>query len=99
MPNISLKIDTQSIAATSKKQRPSLRNLLSALEIPAEHFHNAGNDAYYTLRALLCIAAKEFAAPGSVSASLSGAKQPLKKGPSSEEQPGQVKENESRTKP
>lgn len=98
MPNVVMRIDTQSIAATSKKQRPSLRNLLSALELPAEHFHNAGNDAYYTLRALLSIAVKECALPGSVSSSLLRAEQPSG-WPSKERHEEDKQEGENGTKP
>ncbi|KAI5370730.1 Putative ribonuclease H-like superfamily [Septoria linicola] len=69
LPNVVLRFDTQLIA-TPKKQKPGLAKLLVALEIDAKHLHNAGNDAYYTLYALLCMAVKERHEPGSVVASL-----------------------------
>lgn len=69
LPNVVLRFDTQLIA-TPKKQKPGLAKLLVALEIDAAHLHNAGNDAYYTLYALLCMAVKERHNPGSVLASL-----------------------------
>lgn len=69
IPNVVLQLDTQRIA-TPKKLAPSLGKLLTALGIPADNLHNAGNDAHFTLRAVLEIARKEFNNPGSVLESL-----------------------------
>lgn len=64
VPNIILKIDTQNVA-TPKKRAVGLKKLLVALDIESTQLHNAGNDAAYTLRALLTTAVKEHFAPGS----------------------------------
>ncbi|GIZ39641.1 hypothetical protein CKM354_000301600 [Cercospora kikuchii] len=69
IPNVVLQLDTQRIA-TPKKLSPGLGKLLTALGIPADNLHNAGNDAHFTLRAVLEIARKEFNNPGSVLESL-----------------------------
>lgn len=54
--NIVARMDTQNVA-TEKKNQPGLSMLLQALNIDVkrEHLHNAGNDARYTLHALLSI--------------------------------------------
>ncbi|EME87449.1 uncharacterized protein MYCFIDRAFT_89442 [Pseudocercospora fijiensis CIRAD86] len=53
--HVVLKLDTQTIAVPRKRQM-GLANLLEALQIvPGHNLHNAGNDAAYTLRALLAI--------------------------------------------
>ncbi|PPJ53661.1 hypothetical protein CBER1_00896 [Cercospora berteroae] len=69
IPNVVLQLDTQRIA-TPKRLTPGLGKLLTALAIPADNLHNAGNDAHFTLRAVLEIARKEFNHPGSVLESL-----------------------------
>lgn len=41
-------------------QRPSLGTMLTYLGIPYQHLHNAGNDAHFTLKAFLMMAAMTF---------------------------------------
>lgn len=60
------KIDTQRLARISKKQPPSLKKLLAALSIDAQNLHNAGNDAAYTLQALIGVAVQEHHHPGEI---------------------------------
>jgi hypothetical protein len=60
------KIDTQKLARISKKQPPGLTKLLAALSIDAKNLHNAGNDAAYTLQALIGVAVQEHHHPGGV---------------------------------
>lgn len=58
------KIDTQRMARISKKLSPGLKKLLAALSIDATNLHNAGNDAAYTLQALVGVAVQEYRQPG-----------------------------------
>jgi hypothetical protein len=58
--------DTQRLARISKKSPPGLAKLLAALSINATNLHNAGNDAAYTLQALVGVAVQEFRLPGNV---------------------------------
>lgn len=58
------KIDTQRMARISKRLSPGLKKLLAALSIDAENLHNAGNDAAYTLQALVGVAVQEHRQPG-----------------------------------
>ena len=58
------KIDTQRLARISKKQPPGLKKLLAALSIDAQDLHNAGNDAAYTLQAMIGVAVQEHHHPG-----------------------------------
>lgn len=58
------KIDTQRLARISKKQPPGLKKLLAALSIDAQDLHNAGNDAAYTLQAMVGVAVQEHHHPG-----------------------------------
>jgi len=51
--NIVHKIDTQTIAGGSKKKSIGLKKLLQRLDLEHKNLHNAGNDAAYTLQALL----------------------------------------------
>ena len=60
------KIDTQRLARISKKQPPGLTKLLVALSIDATNLHNAGNDAAYTLQAMVGIAVQEHHQPGEI---------------------------------
>ena len=60
------KIDTQRLARISKKQPPGLTKLLAALSIDATNLHNAGNDAAYTLQALIGVAVQEHHHPGEI---------------------------------
>lgn len=59
-------VDTQKLARISKSQPPGLTKLLSALSIDAKNLHNAGNDAAYTLQALVGLAVQEHHQPGAV---------------------------------
>lgn len=63
-------LDTQKLARLSKKQSPGLKNLLSALSIDAKNLHNAGNDAAYTLQALIGLAVQEHHRPGDLAKTL-----------------------------
>lgn len=58
--------DTQRLARLSKKESPGLKKLLAALSIDAENLHNAGNDAAYTLQALVGLAVQEHRRPGAL---------------------------------
>lgn len=60
------KIDTQRLARISKSQPPGLTKLLAALSIDAKYLHNAGNDAAYTLQALIGVAVQEHYRPGEI---------------------------------
>jgi hypothetical protein len=60
------KIDTQRLARISKRQPPGLTKLLAALSIDARNLHNAGNDAAYTLQALIGVAVQEYHYPGEI---------------------------------
>jgi len=64
--HVSGQIDTQKLARISKAQPPGLTKLLSALSIDAKNLHNAGNDAAYTLQALIGVAVQEHRHPGGV---------------------------------
>jgi hypothetical protein len=61
--NIIQDIDTQKFAGT-KKQTVSLSRLMAGLGIDPENLHNAGNDAAYTLQALLLITVQHTKDPG-----------------------------------
>lgn len=69
------KIDTQRLARISKKQPPGLTKLLAALSIEAKYLHNAGNDAAYTLQALIGVAVQEHRRPGEIVRSLKAEKE------------------------
>lgn len=80
--NVVAHMDTQKLARASKKDSPGLKRLLLALDINAQNLHNAGNDAAYTMQALVGLAVREHHEPGSVVAALAtnAAKQmPMKK--------------------
>jgi hypothetical protein len=62
--NILRSIDTQIAAGGTKKTQVGLQRLLQVLEIEASNLHNAGNDATYTLQALVAMAVKEHREPG-----------------------------------
>jgi len=53
-PDIIAELDTQRLVSTGGHYR-SLQRLLRELGIPAQCLHNSGNDATYTLRALIAI--------------------------------------------
>jgi hypothetical protein len=69
------KIDTQRLARISKKQPPGLTKLLAALSIDAKNLHNAGNDAAYTLQALIGVAVQEHYHPGEIVRKLKAGKE------------------------
>lgn len=69
------KIDTQRLARISKKQPPGLTKLLAALSIDATNLHNAGNDAAYTLQAMVGVAVQEHHHPGEIVRKLKAAKE------------------------
>ena len=61
--------DTQKIAAEFIPGRPkSLRATLGALGCPFENLHNAGNDAYFTLQALLASAVEFYSNSATINA-------------------------------
>lgn len=59
-------IDSQLLAGGTKKNKPSLSRLLHALNIDAVNLHNGGNDAVYTLQAIVRMAVMDYEKPGSV---------------------------------
>ena len=65
--NIAHRIDTQLLAAAATQTwQIALRRLLQVLDIKATNLHNAGNDAFYTLQALVTMAIMDHTEPGSV---------------------------------
>lgn len=64
--NLARTIDTQVMAGAIKKQQVGLRRLLLSLGLEPYNLHNGGNDAAYTLQALLRMAIKDIDRPGSV---------------------------------
>ena len=56
-------LDTQRLSGSTKRSPVGLGKLLQALNIEASNLHNAGNDATYTLQALLKIAVMHTEAP------------------------------------
>ncbi|KAF2718391.1 hypothetical protein K431DRAFT_209077, partial [Polychaeton citri CBS 116435] len=50
------RVDTQVLAGSTKKAQVGLKRLLSGLGTPGQNWHNAGNDAAFTLQALLAMA-------------------------------------------
>lgn len=68
--NVVAHVDTQKLARASKKDSPGLKRLLIALDIDAQNLHNAGNDAAYTMQALIGLAVREYHEAGSVEAVL-----------------------------
>ncbi|KAK3115689.1 hypothetical protein LTR53_004704 [Teratosphaeriaceae sp. CCFEE 6253] len=65
-----LTIDTQRMAGGSKKSGVKLQRLLLSLGYDPVNLHNAGNDAAYTLQAMVTMALHDHASPGSVAANL-----------------------------
>ncbi|OQO03828.1 hypothetical protein B0A48_10469 [Cryoendolithus antarcticus] len=72
--NIVARIDTQKICGVGKHSQPGLAKLLRALGIEAKGLHNAGNDAAFTMMAMLSVAVREYHEAGSVAKSLAEAK-------------------------
>lgn len=68
--HVEQRLDTQVLARSSKKQSPGLSKLLAVLSIKAHNLHNAGNDAAYTLQALIGLAVQDFHHSGSVTEAL-----------------------------
>ncbi|GAB7363449.1 hypothetical protein MBLNU230_g3723t1 [Neophaeotheca triangularis] len=58
--------DTQVLAGSTKKVTVGLARLLKVLGVEARDLHNAGNDAAYTLWALVLKARMDFLKPGAV---------------------------------
>jgi len=63
-------MDTQVLCGGSKKKPVALRRLLLSLGVAPVNLHNAGNDAAYTLQAVILMMLKDHAKPGSVPADL-----------------------------
>jgi DNA polymerase III alpha subunit (gram-positive type) len=59
-------LDTQKVAQQPLQlmRRISLRALLNTLQIPFQHIHVAGNDANFTLRALLLLGVRDLESDG-----------------------------------
>ncbi|KAI6917285.1 hypothetical protein KC332_g18507, partial [Hortaea werneckii] len=57
-------LDTQTLAGSTKKTPLSLHRLCLCLNLQPVNLHNAGNDAGYTLQALLALAVHEIQNPG-----------------------------------
>ncbi|KAK6441665.1 hypothetical protein LTR95_002112 [Oleoguttula sp. CCFEE 5521] len=72
--NIVARIDTQKICGVGKHSQPGLAKLLRALGIEAKGLHNAGNDAAFTMMAMLSVAVREHSEAGSVARALAEAK-------------------------
>lgn len=68
--NVVDNLDTQRVASLKKSHTPGLSRLLSALSMDATNHHNAGNDAAYTLQALVALAVKDHHDPGCVTRAL-----------------------------
>ena len=64
-PNVIGETDTQRLVST--RTQVGLKKLLAALHIEAVNLHNAGNDAVYTMQALVKMAALESNEPGRLS--------------------------------
>lgn len=52
-------VNTQNLPHLAANRTPRLAHLIEAEGLDTEHLHNAGNDAAYTLRAMLSIAVRE----------------------------------------
>ena len=63
-------VDVQNAAGATKKAQVSLQRLLLSLGIAPTNLHNGGNDAAYTLQALVLMAVKDRHDPGSVFSAL-----------------------------
>lgn len=66
VPNITHMMDTQVLAGATKKAQVALQRLLVSLGLDPVNLHNAGNDAAYTLQAMVLMAVKDFEKLGSV---------------------------------
>ena len=68
--NVVRTFDTQKIAGATRKSQVGLQRLLISLGQEPVNLHNAGNDAAYTLHALILMAIKDHEAPNSVFSTL-----------------------------
>lgn len=59
-------MDTATLAGATKKSSVALQRLLLSLDLEPLNLHNAGNDAAYTLQALILMALHDYGDPGSV---------------------------------
>lgn len=57
-------VDSQRVAGGAKNKALGLKRLLEELGVESQGLHNAGNDAAYTLQAVLFMAVKEHRQPG-----------------------------------
>ncbi|KAI7302329.1 hypothetical protein KC326_g8999, partial [Hortaea werneckii] len=57
-------LDTQKLSGSTKKHPLSLHRLCLCIHLQPQNLHNAGNDAGYTLQALLALAVNEYKNPG-----------------------------------
>ncbi|TKA26874.1 hypothetical protein B0A50_04320 [Salinomyces thailandicus] len=64
--NVAKTIDTQTIYGGSKKHPVGLHRMLLSLNIEPTNLHNAGNDAAYTLQAMVSMALKDHKNAGSI---------------------------------
>lgn len=62
--NVVRQVDSQRVAGGTKKNSMGLKRLLQHLGIKNQGLHNAGNDAAYTLKAVIMMAVKEYKQPG-----------------------------------
>ena len=62
--NVIRQVDSQRVAGGTKKRGIGLKGLLQKLGMQSQGLHNAGNDAAYTLQALILMAVKEYQQPG-----------------------------------
>lgn len=76
--NVTHKMDTQTLAGGSKKTQIGLERLILALGIEPENLHNAGNDAAYTLQALLLIGYQHNADPNALQQAILATPTPVK---------------------
>ncbi|KAK5113259.1 hypothetical protein LTR62_003596 [Meristemomyces frigidus] len=68
--NVLATIDTQKLAGGSKRRSIGLNRLLLSLNLEPVNLHNAGNDAAYTMHAMLLMAVRDYSQPGIVPATL-----------------------------
>lgn len=76
--NVTHKMDTQTLAGGSKKTQIGLERLILALGIKPDNLHNAGNDAAYTLQALLLIGYQHNADPSALQQAILATPTPVK---------------------
>lgn len=62
--NVVRQVDSQRVAGGTKKNSMGLKRLLHHLGIKNHGLHNAGNDAAYTLQAVIVMAVKDYKQPG-----------------------------------